>query len=116
MLEPMLAVILAPVWLVVTAHVAAAVALVGLLPATAVLITSDGLPANAIWLMASTWKVTVCVAVAKVTLSSSSAVTVVYGKLRKILKTPGIWRPTWPLLRGQPAVNLRLTKSRLWGS
>ena len=47
MLEPMLAVILAPVWFVVTAHVAAAVALVGLLPAVAVLITSEGLPENA---------------------------------------------------------------------
>src|SRR6185295_4325959 len=56
--DPMLAVILAPVWLVVTAHVAAAVALVGLLPAVAVLITSDGLPLKAIWLMASIWNVT----------------------------------------------------------
>ena len=59
MFEPMLAVIFAPVWFVVTAHVAAAVALVGLLPAVAVLITSEGLPTKAIWLIASTWKVTV---------------------------------------------------------
>src|SRR5437762_4690106 len=63
MLEPMLAVIFAPDWFVVTAHVAAAVTLVGLLPAVAVLMTSEGLPANAIWLIASTWKVMVCVAV-----------------------------------------------------
>ena len=54
MAEPMLAVILAAVWFVVTAHVAPAVALVGALPAVAVLITSDGLPLNAIWFMAST--------------------------------------------------------------
>lgn len=63
MFEPMLAVIFAPVWLVVTAHVPAAVALEGSEPAVAVLITSDGLPEKAIWLIASTWKVTVCVAV-----------------------------------------------------
>src|SRR5689334_11241477 len=63
MAEPMLAVILAPVWLVVTAQVAPAVALVGAEPAVAVLITSDGLPLKAIWLMASTWKATDCVAV-----------------------------------------------------
>jgi hypothetical protein len=59
----MLAVILEPVWLVVTAHVAPAVAAVGSTPALAVLITSEGLPLNAIWLIASTWNVTVCVAV-----------------------------------------------------
>src|SRR5689334_12483973 len=63
MTDPMLAVIFAPVWLVVTDQVAAAVALVGALPAVAVLITSDGLPLKEIWLMASTWKVTDCVAV-----------------------------------------------------
>src|SRR5689334_7813084 len=59
----MLAVILAPLWLVVTAHEAAAEACVGLLPAVAVLINSEGEPATAIWLMASTWKLTLCVAV-----------------------------------------------------
>src|SRR5437773_11028975 len=63
MFEPMLAVIFAPVWFVVTAHVAAAVALLGLLPSVAVLITSDGLPAKETWFTASTWKVTTCVAV-----------------------------------------------------
>jgi len=61
--EPMLAVIFEPVWFVVTAHVAAAVALAGSLPAVAVFTTSEGLPEKAIWLMASTWKVTVWVAV-----------------------------------------------------
>src|SRR6058998_4164600 len=63
MFDPMPAVILAPVWFVVTAHVAAAVAPVGALPAVAVLMTSEGLPEKAIWLIASTWKVMVCVAV-----------------------------------------------------
>src|SRR5688572_575095 len=48
MLDPRLAVILAPVWFVVTAHVAGAVTAPGFEPAAAVLITSDGLPENAI--------------------------------------------------------------------
>ena len=54
MFEAMLAVILAPVWFVVTAHVPEAVASVGFDPAVAVLITSEGLPLKAIWLIAST--------------------------------------------------------------
>ena len=60
----MLAVIFAPVWLVVTAQVAeASVTLVGAEPATAVVIVSDGAPTKATWLMALTAKVTVWVAV-----------------------------------------------------
>jgi hypothetical protein len=39
------------------------VTLVGALPATAVLMTSAGVPATETRLIASTWKVTVCVAV-----------------------------------------------------
>src|SRR5689334_21094666 len=58
MAELMLAVIFAVLWFVVTAHVAAAEACVGLLPAVDVLMTSEGEPATEIWLMASTWKVT----------------------------------------------------------
>ena len=42
--EPILAVIFAPDWFVVTAQVAGAVTLVGLLPAAAVLMTSEGPP------------------------------------------------------------------------
>ena len=64
MFDAMLAVILAPVWLVVTAQEdVASVTLVGAEPAVAVVIVSDGAPTKAIWLMALTWKVTVCVAV-----------------------------------------------------
>src|SRR3954470_20068350 len=58
------AVILAPVWFVVTAHVLPLeVAEVGALPAVAVLMTSDGVPVTPTRLIASTWKVTVWVAV-----------------------------------------------------
>src|SRR5208283_4254615 len=35
----------------------------GALPATAALMTSDGVPVTATWLIALTWNVTVCVAV-----------------------------------------------------
>src|SRR5436309_2790484 len=64
MFDAMLAVIFAPVWFVVTAHeLLADVAEVGALPAVAVLMISDGEPVTLIWLIASTWNVTVCVAV-----------------------------------------------------
>src|SRR6476620_5961999 len=60
----MLAVILAPVWLVVTDHVAVAlVMLVGPEPGVAVVTASVGAPANAIWLIALIEKVIGCVAV-----------------------------------------------------
>src|SRR3954470_7820562 len=58
------AVILAPVWFVVTAQVLPLdVAEVGALPAEAVLMTSDGVPVTPTRLIASTWNVTVWVAV-----------------------------------------------------
>src|SRR3954466_11390823 len=58
------AVIFAPVWLVVTAQVLPLdVADVGAPPGVAVLMTSDGVPVTPTRLMASTWKVTVWVAV-----------------------------------------------------
>jgi len=56
----MLAEILAPVWLVVTAHkLVASVTDVGALPATAVVIVSEGAPEFETWLIAFTAKVTV---------------------------------------------------------
>src|SRR3954465_4698274 len=58
------AVILAPVWFVVTAQVLPLdVAEVGAPPATAAEMAMVGVPETATWLIASTWKVTVCVAV-----------------------------------------------------
>src|SRR3954469_2287801 len=58
------AVILAPVWFVVTAQVLPLdVAEVGALPALAVLMTRDGVPVTPTRLIASTWNVTVWVAV-----------------------------------------------------
>src|SRR4051812_35657015 len=64
MFEAMLAVILAPVWFVVTAQVfPVEVAEVGAPPATAAEIVRVGVPATEIRLMASTWKVMVWVAV-----------------------------------------------------
>src|SRR3954463_9084821 len=60
----MLAVILAPVWFVVTAHVLPVeVTEVGAPPATAAEMVSDGVPPTEIRLIASTCIVTVCVAV-----------------------------------------------------
>src|SRR6476661_420596 len=62
--DAMLPVILAPVWFVVTAQVAdASFTLVGLLPAAAVVMVSDGLPVKAIWLIGLTAMVTDWVAV-----------------------------------------------------
>src|SRR5689334_21761211 len=62
--DPMLAVILARVWLVVTAQVLPVeVAEVGAPPATAALIANVGVPDTETWLIASTWNVTVWVAV-----------------------------------------------------
>src|SRR4051812_6142665 len=58
------AVTFAVLWFVVTAQVLVAeVTDDGPEPAVAVLITSDGEPVTAIWLMASTWNATDCVAV-----------------------------------------------------
>src|SRR6185436_5400746 len=63
-LDAMLAVIFAPVWLVVTAQVLPVeVTEVGAPPATAAVIVRVGVPATATRLIASTWKVTVWVAV-----------------------------------------------------
>src|SRR4030088_138278 len=60
MMLGMLAEILAPVWLVVTAQVLlASTADVGSLPAAAVVTVSEGVPAKEIWLIAFTAKVTV---------------------------------------------------------
>src|SRR6185436_2568301 len=59
-----LPVIFAVLWFVVTAQLdTALVTLVGALPATAVVIVKVGAPVKAIWLMALTENVTVCVAV-----------------------------------------------------
>jgi hypothetical protein len=59
---PMLAVIFAVLWLVVTAQVLPEdVALVGALPATAARMSSVGEPVTATWLTASICQVTVCV-------------------------------------------------------
>jgi hypothetical protein len=70
----MLAVIEAVLWLVVTDHVLTAdVTAVGALPATAVLIVRDGAPLTAIWLMAVTWNVTVCVTWAEAVLAAAKA-------------------------------------------
>src|SRR4051812_35188443 len=64
MADAMLAVILAPVWLVVTAHVLPVdVTEVGAPPATAAEMVRVGVPATDTRLIASTWKVTVWVAV-----------------------------------------------------
>src|SRR6476659_4590672 len=68
------AVILAPVWLVVTAQLLPAdVAEVGALPGVALLITSDGVPVTPMRLIASTWKVTVWVAVCAEAVVATSA-------------------------------------------
>src|SRR5688572_23161366 len=62
--EPMLAVIFAPDWFVVTDHVLPVdVAVVGAPPATAAETVRVGVPATATWLIASTWKLNVWVAV-----------------------------------------------------
>src|SRR6478736_5738726 len=61
---PIEAVILAPLWLVVTAQVLPLeVTLVGAPPATAAEMVMDGVPVTATWLIASICSVTVCVAV-----------------------------------------------------
>src|ERR1035437_6258788 len=70
----MSAVIQAVLWVGVTDHeLAAAGALVGALPAVAVLMTSEGAPVTEIWLMALTWNVTVCVTWAEAVLTAAKA-------------------------------------------